>query len=107
MQWHDVVYEVWYSNGDDGFSKGWFYRVFQVVETDAKGTKKLDAADPIGPFDTDEDAMNHFDARIANGDAGRHVRTMKKGLWSRLVYPKGTGCPGDLRKTGDEDENQN
>ena len=100
MKWHDVVYDVYHCDGDDGIAEGWYYLVFEVVSTDAKGTKKLESKDPIGPFETDEDAMLHFDSWIANGDAGEKVKTTKRGLWSRVVYPKGTKYPG--KKVNDE-----
>tara|TARA_B100000470_G_C19704162_1_gene352411 strand:+ start:396 stop:668 length:273 start_codon:yes stop_codon:yes gene_type:complete len=72
MKWNNVIYDVFHAwkgtNRVKQIPDGWYYRIW----VDDKPGK------PIGPFETDEQAMNHFDDAIAIGDYGRKVKTNKR-----------------------------
>ena len=54
MEWRGTTYEAWYSDGDDYLLDGWYYEFYT-------GSSIVGS---IGPFKTEEDAMQHLDNTI-------------------------------------------
>ena len=57
MEWRGTTYDAWYSDGEDQVVDGWYYQFYTGIEI----------VGSIGPFKTEQEAMQHLDSTIDEG----------------------------------------